>query len=197
MPYPYCIWAEYTHRSVPVHFDDTPSTDGWQKEVYEYAKDVADKNGHNTIVDFGCGSGYKLVHNFQSHSTIGIDVPPTVEFLNKTYPDRQWTSSFEPISNIDLFIASDVIEHMPDPDDLISYIKLCAPKDIILSTPDRNLIVNGWGGHHFGPPGNNAHCREWTFEEFFQYISPHFDIIDHVITNESQATQLIHCRIKS
>jgi hypothetical protein len=196
MPYPYSIYDGYTHGTVPVHFDDTTSTDGWQREVYLYAKSVAERYEHKKIVDFGCGSGYKLVVNFQDHDTLGIDLPPTIEFLNKTYPDRQWTSSMDRIEGVDLFIASDVIEHMVNPDELIEYIKLCAPKDIILSTPDRNLIVSEWGGHHLGPPGNNTHLREWAFEEFQQYISQHFEIIDHVITNVSQATQLIHCKIK-
>ena len=43
----------------------------------------------------------------------------------------------------------------------------------------------------WGPPINPAHLREWTFKEFRQYVSQHFDIVDHRITNAAQWTQMI------
>lgn len=192
----YNIHKDYKHRTKINYFDDTNLKDEWQKEVYLYAKDLAIKNNYKRIVDFGCGSAYKLIDNFKNYDTIGIDLQPTVDFLNKQYPDRKWLTTHNEISNIDIFIASDVIEHMLNPDELIDFIIRCQPKEIILSTPDRNLTVKNWGDDYFGPPNNIHHIREWTYDEFNSYISDSFNIIFHKITNEQQCTQMIHARLK-
>lgn len=192
----YNIDPNYNHRKEVVYFDDTANEDEWQKEVYLYAKDLAIKNNYKNIVDFGCGSGYKLIHNFNDYNTIGIDLEPTIKFLNEKYPGKTWVTTQTPLPDIDIFIASDVIEHMEDPDVLINYIKQCKPKEIILSTPDRNLTIRNWGYPKDGPPDNKHHIREWTYNEFYDYISSEFEIVCHKITNEQQCTQMIHARIK-
>lgn len=192
----YNIDPNYNHRKEVVYFDDTSNEDEWQKEVYTYARSLAVKNSYKNIVDFGCGSGYKLIHNFNDYNTIGIDLEPTVEFLNKKYPDKTWVTTQTPLPGIDIFIAADVIEHMEDPDELINYIKQCSPKEIILSTPDRNLTHMNWGDNIMGPPNNPHHIREWTFKEFNDYIGLNFEIVYHIITNRNQCTQMVHARIK-
>ncbi len=40
-------------------FDDTPFRDQWQKEVYLEAANLASERGLCTILDIGCGSGFK------------------------------------------------------------------------------------------------------------------------------------------
>ena len=192
----FCIKDGYTHRTQELYFDDTGLKDEWQKEVYQYARDVAEQNQYQTIMDFGCGSAFKLLDNFKDYNTIGIDLPQTVEYLQNTYPERTWSSALEVHHNVDILIASDVIEHMVDPNVLIDYIKACSPKEIILSTPERDLVVEYLGGSADGPPHNGWHIREWTRREFIKYIAQHFDILNHIITNKQQATQLIHCRMR-
>ena len=34
-------------------------------------------------------------------------------------------------------------------------------------------------------------CREWTFEEFGQYICRRFQIVEHFISNLEQRTQVV------
>ena len=70
-------------------------------------------------------------------------------------------------------------------------IENCNAKQIIISTVDRNL-----GGNQIGPPDNPHHCREWTQQEFNNYISSRFTIIEHKITNQKQKTQMIVCQNK-
>jgi len=192
----YFIKENYNHKLDNLFFDDTELKDEWQKEVYLYAKNIAEKNNYSCILDFGCGSAYKLISNFTDYKTIGIDLPYTVEFLKNKYPDKTWLTAHDDLIDIDVFIASDVIEHMKDPNVLIDYIKKCNPKEIILSTPDRNLKVLYYNEPEDGPCLNPCHLREWNYTEFRNYISSHFDIIHHEISNHSQCTQLIHARIK-
>jgi SAM-dependent methyltransferase len=183
----YCIKDGYTARLNNRYFDDTPLKDEWQKEVYERARALADSFGLNSVLDIGTGSGYKLLKYFSDKETLGIDLPRTVSWLKQTYPDRNWTDEQEPHTDFDLIICSDVIEHMRDPDQLLNLIQQCNPRYSVISTPDRAMLTRGQDG----PPGNKAHAREWTFEEFAQYIGRRFSIIEHFISNFEQCTQVI------
>jgi 2-polyprenyl-3-methyl-5-hydroxy-6-metoxy-1,4-benzoquinol methylase len=193
----YHIKQNYNHRSEIVYFDDTSLKDEWQNEVYQFSRKIYDNNNYSSVIDFGCGSGYKLIKYFSDVNTIGIDLKPTVTFLKNKYPHKQWTTELYSVQNADIFIASDVIEHMDNPDVLIEIIKKIKPKEIILSTPDRNLQVLNLGHPENGPPVNKFHVREWNMNEFNSYIGSHFNIESHVITNTKQCTQMIHARMKN
>jgi hypothetical protein len=131
--------------------------------------------------------------HFYNYKTLGIDIPNTVEFLKRTYPNKEWSDNFLPRSGYDLIISSDVIEHIPDPDILLNLILECRPKLIVLSTPIRSLMYKN---DHNGPPTNVSHVREWDMEEFRNYIETKFDVLDHFISNKKQATQVILCKLK-
>jgi hypothetical protein len=64
----------------------------------------------------------------------------------------------------DLGISSDVIEHIRDPNGLLSFLKKLKCKMYIISTPKREHMVRN------GPPNNIHHVREWTFHEFQLYL---------------------------
>jgi len=189
----YCIHDGYCPRQATVYFDDASNDDQWQLEVYKFAREVCDKYGLKAICDVGCGSGYKLVTYFKEFATIGIDLPATCDFLRKKWPDRCWIdASYEagPLQQIDLVIASDVIEHVLNPDELLRYIKQLSPGYVVLSTPDRNLLRVGT---HDGPPKNPAHVREWSFAEFHAYVAQWFHIEEHFISCAAQGTQCLLC----
>ena len=188
----YFIKEGYSPRLNNKFFDDTALTDSWQKEVYFFAKKVAVENNFTKILDIGTGSAYKLIYNFSEFDTLGIDLPPTVAWLNEKYPHRKWTDSFTPVQGYDLAIASDVIEHLPDPDILLDLIENSKPKLIVLSTPDRDLLQRTPDG----PPKNPAHVREWTSPEFYSYIDSRFEVLDHFISNKSQCTQTLLARLR-
>jgi hypothetical protein len=95
------------------------------------------------------------------------------------------------VPRADLVIASDVIEHVPDPDALLQYILCIAPRSVILSTPDRNLLRLGT---HNGPPLNPTHLREWSMAELHAYLSVFLEIDEHFISSAAQATQCVLAR---
>jgi 2-polyprenyl-3-methyl-5-hydroxy-6-metoxy-1,4-benzoquinol methylase len=190
----YFIKENYNHRLKNSFFNDTPFKDEWQKEVYTYARQTADTHNIKSVLDIGTGSGYKLMANFKDFNTLGIDLEPTVKWLKETYNDRKWTDSFEPVTGYDMIIASDVIEHLPDPDILLDLIQKCAPKMIVLSTPDRDL--SNIPEDVDGPPFNKSHVREWTMPEFRNYIESRFNVLDHFISNNDQRTQVVLATLK-
>jgi SAM-dependent methyltransferase len=196
LPKQYGIKRGYRHRDRSIYFDDRALTDEYQDEVYQLARFYADHHMYKNIVDIGCGSGYKLIKYFSDCNTTGIEVNPTHDFLTKKYPGRTWKNvdDLNPGSiEADIIICADVIEHVKDPGDLLQLIKQIRFRLLFLSTPERDMIR---GVVDYGPPDNEAHIREWNASEFYEYISMHFTIISHMITNIEQATQLIICKPK-
>ncbi len=193
----YGIKPGYRHRTKLVHWDDTSLTDEYQKEVYELARQYFDKNKYHSVLDIGCGSGYKLMHFFSDADTTGIEVGSTFKFLQKKYPDRKWlqasANSVYP-SPVDLIICSDVIEHIPDPEQFLQQVAKTDFRLLFLSTPERSLL-RGW--YDYGPPEHLFHLREWNAKEFRQFAALYFEIVSHQITHVEDATQLLICRKRS
>jgi 2-polyprenyl-3-methyl-5-hydroxy-6-metoxy-1,4-benzoquinol methylase len=89
----------------------------------------------------------------------------------------------------DLVIASDVIEHLLEPDEMLKFIvDKIDPRYVVISTPDRNLLRYGI---HNGPPLNAKHIREWSMPELHAYLSEFLEIIEHFISSAPQATQCV------
>jgi len=185
----YCLPSSYVRRTEYHHFDDTPFTDAYQDDVYKRAKELYDEHNLDTILDIGCGSGFKLLKYFKNRNFTGLEIEPTLSWLKSSYPDNEWELS--DLSNVyhanyDLVICSDVIEHLIDPDILLDYINSLSFKFAVLSTPERNVIQIYQRGKLFnGPPVNPAHTMEWQFDELADYISQKFNIIEHEMCNSS------------
>ena len=58
----FSIKAGYHHAVTAESFDATGSTDEFQRSVYELAGSFARQLNNPSIIDVGCGSGYKLVN---------------------------------------------------------------------------------------------------------------------------------------
>jgi hypothetical protein len=188
----YRINKDYNHRETAKKFNDLNNTDEWQKEVYEKALEITINHNFKKIIDVGTGSAYKLIKYFNDYETIGYDIPKTIKVLKNLYSDKLWKDDFESVDECDILIASDVIEHLKQPLDLIEFIIKCNPKKIVLSTPDRELIDTNQNG----PPKNQSHYREWNFSEFYEFISDFFVVECHFISNNIQGTQVIIARLK-
>lgn len=190
----YYIKDGYVHRDSYQYFDDTHNTDNYQNEIYEYAYQLAEKEGYKKILDVGCGSAFKLIKYFGKYNLTGVDEQPTIDFLNKKYKD--YTSRGYKWLNLDSFYNSyqeendlilsvDVIEHILNPNTLLEKLQTLKFKKLIISTPDRDLLSklyvypNNYDTQA-GPPHNKAHIREWNKEEFIRYISDYFKVEEHL-----------------
>jgi SAM-dependent methyltransferase len=158
-------------------------------------------NGFAKLHDYGCGSGFKTVTMLGQYDTIGFETPEIAEWLKGQFPDKLWLPIDDDAIAIGadapapLTVCADVIEHVLDPDKLVEHLKaITAPDGVILiSTPDRDLFA--WErALRFGPPVNQSHVREWTFDEFESYMASHFEVRAHMITNKEQTTQMVVCR---
>jgi 2-polyprenyl-3-methyl-5-hydroxy-6-metoxy-1,4-benzoquinol methylase len=191
----YFLPENYTHRIDNSYFDDTPYKDEYQDDVYQEAKRIVDEFGYKKIVDIGTGGGYKLIKYFNDKNTIGVDLQPTIEFLKKTYPDKSWCS-FEELdskSKFDLFICSDVIEHVSELDGFIKKLNSFNFKHIVFSTPDK---LQMYGCEHMGPPSNPSHVREWNMSEISNLLGEYYTIKKHFKSDPNSNTQIIVCSKK-
>lgn len=163
----YFLPEGYVENLNNAQYDDTSETDEWQNEVYEIADKLVTDNKLTSVVDLGCGSGFKLNKFFAGTKKLGIDLEKTVKFLRNAYPDGEFKifNQEEPVQ-ADLIISSDVIEHVPNLDEFIGYIEKSEFKFIVISTPDRNSRRDP----SKSPPINRSHCREWTEKEFEQFM---------------------------
>lgn len=197
-PQRYCIKEGYISRTSNIQFDDTGNHDEYQDEVYLAAHTIAETHHYRSIGDIGCGSGFKLMKYFQSYETVGFEIQPTLSFLEGKYPDRQWKASDfnQPLSErqFDLIVCADVIEHLIDPNQLLEWIQECNFELLVISTPDRDRLLEVQGNNpqsQTGPPVNAAHIREWSFDEFAFYIGQYFDIVSHFHTEKEFWGQVI------
>jgi hypothetical protein len=189
-----CLHPQYKYRRVPVPFDDTNLRDEWQDKVYKSAWELALRGNFKRILDFGCGSGYKLIKYFSPFDTIGFEVPPALNYLRKKYPQRHWEDSSDLASvsfRGDILICSDVLEHMIDPIVLLEKLASSAARYMLLSTPALDLLSDRGWSPRLGPPQNESHVNEWTTEEFRRLVIQYLDIVDHTVVNVEQCTQLI------
>lgn len=178
----------YSINEKPSHHDDSLYTDHSQDEVYSFSKKLLLEKNLRTVVDLGCGSGYKLMKYFIDYETVGIETEPCLSLLKNIYPYRTWVNSGEPEksfsvykSDCDIIICADVIEHIVNPDHLIDYVKAFNFKYFIVSTPDRKVLRSfmGYGEKAWsGPPLNSSHVREWSFDEFKGYLETHFSTVE-------------------
>ena len=184
----------YIHRSTVELFDDRGQTDSYQKEVYEKAASLMEQNGWQSVIDIGCGSGYKLVHCLGQYDIIGVDLEPVISQAQANFPNHTWLHSetFYPAQyETDLILCADVIEHVQSPDWFLQWsLSFSQWKCLMISTPERD---SKRGKYHFGPPPNPHHFREWSYDEFHKFISRHYPVTSQEITNTKQASQLIIC----
>lgn len=119
------------------------------------------------VVELGCGLGYgtKTIVQKGAKKVYGIDIDiKAIEFAKKnyshhliTYINRSATVTMLSKSTADVVIAFEILEHVPNPEELISEsMRILKPGGIlILSTPNRDTSLRD----------NPFHLKEFTFSD--------------------------------
>tara|TARA_R100000808_G_C2149107_1_gene157431 strand:- start:518 stop:1138 length:621 start_codon:yes stop_codon:yes gene_type:complete len=195
----YCIKEGYVTRDEYIQNIQIGSGDKFQDRVYAKAREVCERNNCMTVLDIGCGSGYKLIKYFSDKIFLGLELEPNLSWLKETYPHYHFQlSDFDnpPGGRFDLVICSDVIEHLLDPDQLLEFVQKLNFGTFVVSTPERdNMQLLQKGFTWDGPPHNQYHVREWTEDEFEQYISETFNIQEQVLTKGEEVSTVNECQI--
>jgi 2-polyprenyl-3-methyl-5-hydroxy-6-metoxy-1,4-benzoquinol methylase len=189
----FSIKPGYHHATTVEAFDDTGNTDEWQRRVYELAAGMAQSLPNPSIIDVGCGSAWKLIHQLGQYRITGIEVAPTLQWLQTQYPEHNWLLFDDAAAanlQADIVICSDVIEHIENPDNMMDFLSAINFRYLVISTPERDACS---GKDDFGPPVNTAHFREWNAPEFRNYVQRWFNVQEQHIFNDKSITQVIIC----
>ena len=194
---------DYQSRLQPEYHDDHSSDVSdvvHQSEAYEVVKYLLGATGRTTVIDIGCGSGRKLRE--MPARRIGVDFGANIEFCRANFPDCcEWIEadlsdasarSVANLANPDVIvICADVVEHLPDPTQLLHALEDCYRRGAIVltTTPDRIRVR---GPDHAGPPPNTAHVREWSLDEYSKVVADSGLGLTFAgyTTNNSQAREL-------
>jgi len=194
----YCIRPDYKPNKLNLTLDDISGQTYWNSDrlksalyyqyyVYQIAYRLLKEKKLNSVLDMGCGIARKLeaIHKHLPDLEIsGIDQNSAIEFCIKNYSYGKWYATdlgkpmFFPEISPDLIICSDVIEHFPDPDILLNYIKLYTKANtlVLISSPERIYLH----GMDVDSPSNKNHIREWNFVEFENYMKEsRFSVLEH------------------
>jgi len=204
----YCIKEGYQHRTLNRTVDQNREEEYWTRKreksslvyqfpTYRYAQRLVQERKLKQVLDIGCGPAVKLMKLIAPNckTVTGIDQEQVIERDKERYQGRNakfYVDNFDKPrlqlkKNFDLIICSDVIEHLEDPDKLLSYVKRFANKKtlILFSTPERDLLRGE--GNLLSP--KEEHLREWTRRELACYLKEQgFVIEEHFILPSMKPT---------
>lgn len=185
----YFIKHEYRARTTIETVDEVSDGTYWnetrvrnallyQFPVYQHALKLIRRRGLQTIADVGCGVARKLAYvraKEPGRRYVGIDQPNAISYCRGHHEFGEWLADdFENPTGVaddlraDLVICCDVIEHLLDPNRLLSYLRRLTASDgfLLLSTPDRDAMR----GTDCVESPNAFHVREWNPTEFATYL---------------------------
>ena len=170
----------------------------YQYHAYKIVQTALQSMSSPSVVDVGCGPGIKLAEMLLPFAkrTVGIDqvtvVPanqrryPAVEFYPDNFDAPTLDLAKHNLANaFDIVISADVVEHLPDPDCLLNYMRKFGHAETlyVISTPERDRIR----GKRCMYSPNPQHIREWNAREFRQYLEDReFEIEDQVMVPEQK-----------
>jgi trans-aconitate methyltransferase len=136
------------------------------------------------VLEFGCGEGLLLQElkkrSVRFISLLGIDIrDDALEHARSLHPEYlfekkdilQW--DYKPKS-FDLIIASEVLEHLIEPERAIARLTELSRKDMLLTVPWEPWfhlmnLVRGRDIRRFG--NHPEHINKWGFNEFVHFVS--------------------------
>ena len=162
--------------------------------LYKFLRKLIKKMNISSVLDIGCGYAIKLMKFIHPvcNEVYGIDQENIINFCRKKYNlniflvDDIENSKLDLKKKFDLIISCDVIEHLLNPDKLISYIKKYSHENsyIIITTPEREILR----GKNCNYSPKKVHVREWNKIEFNNYLilffgnKPiHSDVLIHLV----------------
>jgi SAM-dependent methyltransferase len=160
----------------------------YQFQVYRRGQQLIREHSLRSVLDIGCGPALKLDALIAPicNDIVGLDEPGVVEWCQKNLRFGQFLpydierEPFPLDRTFDLVICADVIEHLVDPDKLLSDVRTAAHSGswILLSTPDRDRL-RGPGCLH---SPKSEHVREWNVSELAAYVSSRgFAVREHTL----------------
>lgn len=161
---------------------------------FERALDrLFDRAAPRSVLDVGCGEGiltYRWAERLGEKPVLGIDLPdPKLQAQWSTR--RRENLEFRamavddliafPDQAFDLAAATEVLEHVPDPEKTLAEMARVAAKHVLISVPREPLwrALNVLRGAYLRDLGNTpGHINHWSKRDFVRLASRHGEVIE-------------------
>jgi 2-polyprenyl-3-methyl-5-hydroxy-6-metoxy-1,4-benzoquinol methylase len=161
------------------------------RAFHDKAIELINRARPTTILELGCGEGFVL----SALADAGIDAELTgVELSERavriardrlghraTIEHRDARELIEDGRQFDMVMMLEVLEHIPDPAQMLPILDRLSTGWLLLSVPWEPVFMasNMLGGKNIRRLGNDPdHVNHWSRRGFHKFISTHFDIID-------------------
>jgi len=147
---------------------------------------VAPLGNINKVIDIGCGEGF-VINSLDLPDITGIDISKNALKLAK---DRNrncnlcagsvYELSFKKDS-FDLAIATEVLEHLENPERALEEIRRVSRNYCLLSVPNEPYFrtMNFLRGKNLKRFGNDIeHVQNWSSEEFVKLVGKYFKVLE-------------------
>lgn len=156
----------------------------FQKKIKKILSNIDYKSLH----EVGCGQGYnlRLLNSIKKAEISGSDISEeALALARKLVPEAELTAAsvYElPFSDssFDLVVASEVLEHLEDPERGLKEIKRISRRYCLFTAPNEPLwrILNFIRGKYWKTWGNPpVHLNHWSKIDFVKLASRYFEII--------------------
>lgn len=156
------------------------------KFMKDLSEAIAPLEDLKRIIDIGCGEGF-IVNNLNRPDITGVDISKkALSIAKQKNPGCNFcTGSIYDLSfkknSFDLVIATEVLEHLENPDRALKEIKRISKDYCILSVPNEPYfrIMNFLRGKNLTRFGNDIeHLQNWSSGEFVKLIETQFDVVE-------------------
>lgn len=154
------------------------------------AAELVRRAAPRTILDLGCGEGFMI----EALLDAGIDAEFTgIDLSEQAIADAKARvgarANFEVVDarklvddgrSFDMVMMLEVLEHIPDPAQMLPILKKLARSHVLLSVPWEPFFcgLNLMRGKNIARLGNDPeHVNHWTRHGFFRFLRPHFDVL--------------------
>jgi len=146
----------------------SPLALGLYKMHVDYIIDNFKKKTKGSLLDVGCGDGLISCLLAKSGFKVkGIDIEKeAIKLAQQKCPfvDFEVNDVFDMSERFDYLLASEVIEHLPNPDEFLQKIKGLFRKEALITTPNRD---------YYKQP-DPYHFREYSIYEFESLLEKYF-----------------------
>jgi SAM-dependent methyltransferase len=147
----------------------------------------------SSILDIGCGEGVlteQWAQRLGDGRIVGLDLPDRKlqeEWQRRTRPNLEFVtgdlSDGLPYTRdeFDLVCATEVLEHVPEPERVVAEMARVAARHLIVSVPREPLwrIVNVARGAYLSDLGNTpGHINHWSRRGFAELLGRHGDVVE-------------------
>ncbi|AKB73992.1 SAM-dependent methyltransferase [Methanosarcina lacustris Z-7289] len=140
----------------------------------------------NSVIDIGCGEGF-IINCLNRPDITGVDISKkALDIAKQKNPGCNFCTgsvydlSFKE-SSFDLVIATEILEHLENPEEALQEIGRISSSYCLFSVPNEPYFrtMNFIRGKNLKRYGNDIeHVQNWSSREFVKLLETYFDVVE-------------------